>query len=148
MNIYNYRNLFHKEIISILNDKDICIIGTKDNNDDVYLSPMGYIFEEENDNLNFFFACFDPNPIINSINKNISIFLDNKISNFYTDAYQTIKATGTTETITNEVQQDYLLNKFKSKYNDSLKKLDSSKKINFIKVSIKNISGREYNCEF
>ncbi|SFU90202.1 hypothetical protein SAMN04487886_13052 [Clostridium sp. DSM 8431] len=149
MNTNNHRKLCHKEIISIFEDKNICIIGICNENN-IELMPMAYTFLEENNKINFFFICFDSNILVNTIlkNRNISIFLDNSISNFYTDVYQTIKVNGTAEIVTNSVKQNYILNKFKNKYSDSLKKMDfDHNKVNYIKVSVKTITAREHNYE-
>lgn len=144
MDICNYRELHLKEIISILEEKDICSLGTSSKTD-IEIIPMLFAFDYKDKNIDFYFIYSGTN--INSELKRLCIYLDNSISNFYRDAYQTILAKGKPEIISDPSDKNHISNLFQKKYHKNLNSIISCTDIIFIKVPIDNIVGREYNYD-
>lgn len=145
MDICNYRKLHFKEIISILEEKDICSLGISSKTS-LDITPMLFAFEYENENINFFLI--SSNTKIKDDLELVCIYLDNSISNFYRDSYQTVLAKGKPEIITNTPLKNHILSLFRKKYHKSLKDLISCSDLQFIKISIESITAKEYEYTF
>ncbi len=141
MDICKYRELHLKEIVSILEEKDICSLGTSSQTD-IDIVPMLFAFDYINSKIDFFFIYSNTKTKINF--QNLCIYLDNSISSFYKDVYQTISAKGKLEEITETPTKNYILSLFRKKYHKSLKDITSCPDIKFTKVHIDTITGREY----
>lgn len=145
MNICEYRPLYIKEILSILNTKKICNVSSKGLNGSILITPMLYTFDYENDNFTFYLININNDPNLFSLKNNdrISIFLEDYTLGFYIDAYKNTTATGIIDNISNLDEQNIILTKFKKRY--SIDKLCSKNStFKYIKVNIDSISGRQY----
>ena len=145
MDICKYRELHIKEIISILEGKDVCSLGTSSETD-INISPMLFAFDYIDSNLDLFFI--DSDTKSKSDSQHLCIYLDNSISNFYMDAYQTVLAKGKPEEITDISYKNHIISLFRKKYHKSLKDITSCPDIKYIKVHIDTITGREYIYDF
>lgn len=145
MDICKYRELHLKEIVSILEEKDVCSLGTSSKTD-INITPMLFAFDYIDSNIDFFFIYSDTKS--KSDSEHLCIYLDNSISNFYTDAYQTVLAKGKPEEITDISYKNHIISLFRKKYHKSLKDITSCPDIKFIKVHVDTITSREYIYDF
>ena len=147
MDICKYRKLHHKEITSILEEKLVCSIGISSTSG-IEIAPMFFVFDCQDENINFFICMDNTKKFEDKVNSEpVCIYLDNYISNFYRDAYQTIVAKGTLEILTDQSDKNYVMHKFKEKYYKPFKDIMSCTDLNFVKIPVKDICGREYNYD-
>lgn len=144
MNNCNYRLLSTKEIIEILSSQKVCVVGTSAL-DNIKTTPMLYVFDYDNNNFTFYFISINNSIEIDNIKSTslLSIFLENKISDFYINAYQYLSASGKAQIINSSNEKQQAIEKFKKKYCNELKQcIYTNSKL--IKASFSNIEGREY----
>ncbi len=146
MDICNYKELSTKDIIAVLNEEKICYLATTDTTN-IESVPIWYVFDYSDDDLLFYFISN------NSAQKMDNIYYTGiagiTLSQHYTyrkkDIYKTIIVKGSTIIINDIKEKVAIVEKFKNKYGLTKSfSCDDSSNIAFIKVTVSEITGREY----
>lgn len=146
MNICKYKNLSINRILNILEMQKNCKLGTA-NVDEIDIAPMWYTFDYDckNKKFNFYFILMNEGTQMSNMRDTglVCVFIDRYLGNSCERIYQSVVANGIAYKINDKREKAYILNKFKDKYFEEFMMCGCSK-INFIKVEISEITGREY----
>lgn len=146
MDICNYKELTTKDIITILNKEKMCYLATTDTTN-IESIPMWYVFDYSDEHLIFYFISNNSAQKIDNIYYTGIAGITLSQHYFYKrrEIYKTIIANGTATIINNIKEKISIIEKFKNKYSCPANiPCDDTSNISFVKVTILNITGREY----
>ncbi|SCI82962.1 Predicted flavin-nucleotide-binding protein [uncultured Clostridium sp.] len=147
MDICNYKELTKKEISTILKEEKMCYLATTDTTN-IESVPMWYVFDYSDEDLVFYFISnTSSQKIDNTYYTGIAgITLSQHYFSRKREIYKTIIGNGSSNIIDDIKEKLSVIESFKSKY-DCLTNIlcDDVSSISFLKVTISEITGREYS---
>lgn len=147
MDICNYKELTTKEISTILNEEKMCYLATTDTTN-IESMPMWYVFDYSDEDLVFYFISNTSSQKMDNIyyTRIAGITLSQHYYYRRREVYKTIIANGST-TIINDIKEKLsVIESFKNKYGELTNiSCDDLSNIEFIKVTISKVTGREYS---
>ncbi|MEF9952853.1 MAG: pyridoxamine 5'-phosphate oxidase family protein [Clostridium sp.] len=144
MDICKYKELYHDEIVSIIECQKVCKLGTT-NNASVTIVPMYYVYACEDNSPVFYLISMEYGDKMEDMEETglACIYIDRTRRAGRCSFTESVVANGFASFVDNPTEKEYIMKRFIDKYHRPITCCDDVCLV-FIKITVSKISGRCY----